>query len=390
MNCRLTKMLLVLFGVLTQVRGQLYIISGTPNAKGNSVYGMDLLKINAEGGVEPVVSLMPPGIGTEWIGVSYDWRKAVLLSKQPARVVVFDFDKTKVVKSCSIPVDHSMPTLYLISEWLADVPIEGPSFQQHLSSANIKTNVVQSMSLEPSSPCDKSFMNVDGNDMKNIVAQGSAGVPGFVSWDGAPLHLDDDGNMYGWVSRRVTLGRAIPAALRKGLQGASLRISNSQLLAVDVLDATGTTHVLVFRKRDGTWHSLPKLTESYPFLRGFDKFIAFTETNVKGTQHSESAGRAAWRTAEVGRGPAIAEEFDRTGSVFPGRLHFYDIDTQRVYTIATNQGDSEILLIEDGTVYYRASDCLYSAPIMDTVIGESKVLATDEAIRDAHWAFIKH
>ena len=55
--------------------------------------------------------------------------------------------------------------------------------------------------------------------------------------------------------------------------------------------------------------------------------------------------------------------------------------------ITTDQADSEILLIEKGVVYYRVSDRLYSAPITATGIGTASLLATDEAIRDAHWAF---
>ena len=76
--------------------------------------------------------------------------------------------------------------------------------------------------------------------------------------------------------------------------------------------------------------------------------------------------------------------------VYPGRLDVYNIDTEKLCTITTNQGDSEILLIEDNTVYYRVSDRLYKAPITDSGFGAATLIANDEAIRDAHWAFIKH
>ena len=78
-----------------------------------------------------------------------------------------------------------------------------------------------------------------------------------------------------------------------------------------------------------------------------------------------------------------------TDSVFPGRLHLYDSDREQVYTIVTNQGDSEVLLLEDGTVYYRASDRLYAAPITEKGIGTARLVAKDYSIRDVHWAFIK-
>ena len=76
--------------------------------------------------------------------------------------------------------------------------------------------------------------------------------------------------------------------------------------------------------------------------------------------------------------------------VYPGVLHLYDAATEKAYRITTNQVDSEIILVENGTVYYRESNRLYAAPISGTGIGPAKLLATDELIRDAHWAFIKH
>ena len=78
------------------------------------------------------------------------------------------------------------------------------------------------------------------------------------------------------------------------------------------------------------------------------------------------------------------------GAVFTGKLHLYDVETERVFPIATNDGDSEVLLVDEGTVYYRVSDRIYAAPISDKGVGLARLVTTDEVIRDAHWAFIKH
>jgi hypothetical protein len=107
----------------------------------------------------------------------------------------------------------------------------------------------------------------------------------------------------------------------------------------------------------------------------------------------KNPGSDEWRKQEARRGPDLAVRFksqaDR-GDFHPGRLHIYNIDTEKLFTITTNQADSEILFIEDNVVYYRVTNRLYSAPISDSGIGTTTLLATDEAIRDAHWAFIKH
>jgi hypothetical protein len=78
------------------------------------------------------------------------------------------------------------------------------------------------------------------------------------------------------------------------------------------------------------------------------------------------------------------------GVVYPGRIHLYDAATERVRDIVTNQGDSEVILVEGGTVYYRASDRLYSAVITEAGLGPARLLVAGEAIRDAHWAFFRH
>lgn len=46
--------------------------------------------------------------------------------------------------------------------------------------------------------------------------------------------------------------------------------------------------------------------------------------------------------------------------------------------------------MENSTVYYRVTNRLYSVPIEREGLGTPKLLATDDLIEDAHWAFIKH
>jgi len=113
------------------------------------------------------------------------------------------------------------------------------------------------------------------------------------------------------------------------------------------------------------------------------------EVHMKSAGFRESAGGGEWRKEASDRGPSISALLG-SSLVYLGRLHLYNVDTEKTYTITTNHGDSEVLLVEDSIVYFRASNRLYSAPIGETSIGAATLLATDEVIRDAHWAFIKH
>ncbi len=72
-----------------------------------------------------------------------------------------------------------------------------------------------------------------------------------------------------------------------------------------------------------------------------------------------------------------------------GVLRLYEASTGRRDTIETKQADSETLLVEGQTVYYRVSDRLYVARLGAKSMESARLLATSELIRDAHWAFIQ-
>jgi hypothetical protein len=124
--------------------------------------------------------------------------------------------------------------------------------------------------------------------------------------------------------------------------------------------------------------------------RSFGRYLAVNEARAKSPTNPESAGRDEWREDSSTMGPGIARMFRESRLAYPGKLHLYDVDTEQVRTITTNQGDSEVLLVENGIVYYRASDRLYSVPITEKGLGVARLLATDKVIRDTHWAFVKH
>jgi hypothetical protein len=119
-----------------------------------------------------------------------------------------------------------------------------------------------------------------------------------------------------------------------------------------------------------------------------------------------SAGAASWRggkakakkVSEVGKGtrgiipsrPAMGNVFDdesERGYQYPGVLFLINLDTSMRYQWETGQGDSEILLVEEGTVFYRVNDELFSATLSEGGVRDAKLLAKDDVIRDAHWAF---
>jgi hypothetical protein len=141
--------------------------------------------------------------------------------------------------------------------------------------------------------------------------------------------------------------------------------------------------VIFFHKSDKTWHEWQ--VSGPPVLpRCFGKYL------VAAKPGSNPAGEEEWRQEDSKRGPATRLMFVMFGYEFSGQLVIYDTDAKKLYSISTNQSDSEVLLIENEVVCYRSATRLYSAPLTKDGVGPGHLLATSELIRDAHWAFLKH
>jgi len=85
-------------------------------------YASALFRVEDDGSLKLAADLMPQQVGTSWVGVSYDWRKAVILPKNGDNwLIVLDFDKAAVVKRCEI---LETPENGHLNQRLADPPRE--------------------------------------------------------------------------------------------------------------------------------------------------------------------------------------------------------------------------------------------------------------------------
>jgi len=386
----LTRFLGIVLGLCGCARAaQLYLITGSPEPRAPEGYTSTLFRVE-DGTLVKVVDLVTDKGGTDWIATSQDFRKAVLAPKDPERypVVVVDFDQGAPTKQC-VNADPGGP----IERWLLDLPGIGPAYGELLGSANgIRA---RAMALNAEIPCDRSFAPISPSEVKHLVASGAAGVAESGGSDWMPAGVAPDGT----VTRFFGPGLAayfdyrVPPPMFSDLKERSTIIvaNNRQLFAISLIDypRPNSRRLAVFRKSDKTWHRMPDFTESTDYLRAFGSFIASVAASPKSTAKGESAGRSEWRTQIAKTGPSISGMFAESYAIFPGHLYVYDVETDRTYSINTGQGDSEVLLIEKGVVYYRASDRLYGAAVSGASLTPGRLLATSEAIRDAHWAFLK-
>jgi len=371
--------------------GQLHLITGNPNPKEPPPGGYEsaVFRLRDDGSLARAATIVPAAVGSEWIVESQSLRKMVIGQRYPEPIVVFDFDRLGIVKRCEEPDADSWGEL---GRWLVDLPARGPALA--MDRAYGRSSQIIGMVLDPSVSCDKSFAVMDPGEMGQVLVSGVAGVAEIGGKDVMSTILNrKTGKLEIFFPQGSGyLDQDLPMEMFAGmdLPWTHILVNNSDIMALSITDygKSGEQRLVVFRKRDKTWLRVPKLSEKFA-VRGFGAFLAITAAQVKDARLPESAGRAEWRTERTEKGPDVAWSMERFPIAYPGRLHLYDATNERVRTITTNQGDSEVLLVEGQTIYYRASDRLYSATFTATGFTDPHLLAKDEAIRDAHWAFIK-
>jgi len=374
--------------------GQLHLLAGSPHEEWIEPYAAGLFRIEDDGAVKLVSELVPKSPGAGWINISYDLRTALIVAIGPT-IIVVDFDKAAVVKKCTSSDDPG-GRRNIGEQWLANSSTHGPSFEWIATASDVKDAVVRGMRLDPSVPCEASFENRPPEAIREVLEHGDAGV-GDVA-DNGRLGIVvgskgwlSPGQVYGFVSKHVPLGYTIPPGIESDNLYSSLAISDSKVFCIRLVNEREDYRVLVFRKSDKTWHVLRTPSEVVPDLRGFGRHIAVTEANAKSAKNPKSAGSEKWRKGSRAMGPELAERMDdpQAGRVYPGKFHIYDVETEKLFPLTTNQADSEILLVENGMVYYRVLNQLFEAPLSAKGIGAARLLATDDVILDAHWAFMK-
>lgn len=71
-----------------------------------------------------------------------------------------------------------------------------------------------------------------------------------------------------------------------------------------------------------------------------------------------------------------------------GTLVMQDPQSNREISINTGREDSEIVMVDQDTVWYRINDEIWSGVISDSKLAKLRMLAKDSRLVQAHWAFL--
>lgn len=197
--------------------------------------------------------------------------------------------------------------------------------------------------------------------------------------------------------RDLPLGPPLPAGLRYSTnEWPELYLNNSEMAVVANPRTARSDRQIVYRvldKRRNEWIRLVVPGDKSFNIRAFGTWMAgiiaeSQDQNPKTFRVSPSRKMPGTR----GLFRTIDEYLYVPDKPFyslyrPGTLFLYNVQTRRYYEWDTHDGDCEVLLVEDGQVYYRVDQAIYRAKIGEKELGNPELLVEDKEVPGIHWAF---
>lgn len=145
--------------------------------------------------------------------------------------------------------------------------------------------------------------------------------------------------------------------------------------------------ILILDKKNNTF-MIKTIPDSFINLRSTNGWI-FSEKEIFFNE-TESPGKTERDAIASQFGEFKWAMFDnRRSFYYPGTLMLYHPATDRTIYIETNQGDSEILLVQNDYVYYRVLDKIFKAKIKGNTLGTPVKIAQDPKIAEVHWLIVE-
>lgn len=388
---------------LPPTNAQIRLILGKPNTLMSGAFSAATAEVSADGKVTLRETLIDgaQSPGFRWFDIDYDRQRAFLLNGH-REAIVLDLVQDSVTKRCAIP---SSPGKRSLQEWLVDDPMLGPIITFLRINGEISQDELVGFITDPLLPCSESIQNLRREQVSRYASAGDAGVSGEAHQNPYAAVLDH-GVVRGWVGGEpiwfpMPFDPALAKLVPSQPNSVGICVRNREIEAISVSLGTLESQSFWARERgDGQWFRLPYAPGEYLNPRGFGRYLVWPEAIDAGSQNEQikknpklepnrkrNAHVGEWRKEPTKWGMSTEWALVHSTSIYPGTLHILDVKTRKHFLIETGQSDSEVLLIERGTILYRASDRLYSVEINGESLGVSRKIAQSDLIRDAHWAY---
>jgi hypothetical protein len=87
-------------------------------------------------------------------------------------------------------------------------------------------------------------------------------------------------------------------------------------------------------------------------------------------------------------GISASRRYVELGQDSNGIMFAYNMKSKKIYKIYSDDQDSEILYIDNKSVYYRVSDSIFKENVEKNKLSVPALIVKDDAVKDIHWAFI--
>ena len=372
--------------LLTAAQPSVYFLSGCPAPDSTYSFPSNLYRLDVTGErITHIREVVPKADGTVFIRPYYDDRLVSIMRGGIGERIHFSLVRMDSPETgTQFYYEHPTGMTFLQANML-DIPGKG---------------LYQAIRISKKDELLQLGMNLDtmkqeaipSSDYKYAVSSGSPGI-GTTGGDAFVLDSYPHGGII-FGRDRVNMDFRLPAAMRAqdAAELIELRINNATqrvLLSVGTLERTRKTRAetpfQIYDKSTDEWHTAYFPGDFSKSLRAFGEWLAGAETYQR---EEVSPGKENRRQIRTDTGFAADSRLGIARIYCPGNLFLYNIQTKKLRRIETGQGDSEILLTDGKTVYYRINNALYSAPIEEDGIGSPKLLAREEIVRDIHWAFL--
>lgn len=200
------------------------------------------------------------------------------------------------------------------------------------------------------------------------------------------------------INERPIFPLVLPDSLQFGREEMLNIIINNKNQFVLYLSSTqyttnliGSTTLIVYDYNKQKWYK-QQIKGNYPSINSFGNWLAGVVYDYTGQSYDtnkDSPGKDV-RAKLNSKNPFNADERLAYFHIYSsGTIYLFNTYTQKYIEWNTEQGDSEILLVEDDKVYYRINDEIYKAPILKGErLGKQELLIKDPQALNIHWAFI--
>lgn len=386
---------------------RLYFLSATYPVASNGTLPANLYRADAQGGPPQFVRSVAKGADT--VLADYDRRKLVVASpgEVPDTFSVVDMSAPANVHSVSIRYNSKQLapyTIYLLDRrqeglWVAmrlgDSSTMPPTPLTGLTAASLESNGADGRTLPVIALEDVRFSGVAG---------GALTSQHTLAWvRGDPLHIPLVGDPAGsdlQIPQATYLKAGADASATYELLAAN---DSVVLLTLSIPGPVAGDTIHVYDRSSRSWRPV---TLPFPVsaIRAFGPWVAAISTMPrggpdygKGRTEFNSAEFAAMR-ASPGQDKRLAEKLDRRSTIddrfnessayYPGDLIVLNTRSNQRYTIHTGEGDSEVLLANNESVYYRVNDAIFRTDISRASLGAPIKIAEGAEVPQAHWAFL--